>query len=475
MENKSYAIPRAFSDSTGYMDEKMAVYFGGDRTLSTDRVVELLVSTSFGANSILYAVWLGYLMGMWALVIHFAWCASFCLLAKFSRKVYEHTSIHDFLGCCFGKTAKKVAAVCSMIGLLYFAGWEIAIAKSGLEPFIPNESGNIQTILIGLVICIALLYTILGGQRVNGHINLIMNKVKISLLAIIIIGVFYALNTQGSLSISILVPDFMSAVKNLGVFGLVTNVLLNLSWQFVDNSSWQIISTGGENRGEGINRCLKTTAIKIFAIYFGETLLGASLRGVSGLDSDNILSGIVYIIGNYGGAIFAIGAVLLILISMMSLIDGMTLSVAQTIMVDLNLSKIIQSINKKRTSGISLSRVLTFVLGVLAAWGIQFMLSAVGCSIFDFVYVFTIVQLGLIGPIVIGLIFKPQNLYGMTISIVFSIAIGFMMSVYGNIYGISWFVDGAGATTVLISLLISIALYISYKKKKGLKMYSRSD
>lgn len=465
------AVPRKFSDCTGYLDEKMARYFGGDRVLSEDIVVELLVSTSFGANSILYAVWLGYLMGMWAMLIHFAWCMSFCLMAYFSERIYTHTSIHDFLSCLFGPVTKKLAAICSIVGLLYFTGWEIAIAKSGLEAsaLSPKVSSPYTwSILVALVVCIALLYTVVGGQHANGFANLIMNKIKLILLVIIAVTVLFTLNNGGQITAVTLIPSFSEAIRNIGVAGLITNVLLNLSWQFVDNSSWQIISLGCETGQYSANRALKRTAIQIFAIYGVETLLGASLRGLSGLDSDNILSGIIYIVGTYGNFL-GFCAISLILLSMMSLIDGMSLSVAQTIMVDLDFGKILNRVcPTQSSSSLRTARVVTLLLGALAAWGIQFLLEGLGSSIFDFVYIFTIVQLGLIGPVIFGLTFSPRHIPKVWVSIAVPIAIGFLMNILGGIWGVSWLSDIAGAVTATSSFVICLMLYWIWKRKGGI-------
>ena len=470
MINNVNVLPRKFSDCTGYLDDKMTKYFGGDRTLSKEKVVELLVSTSFGANSILYAVWLGYLMGMWAMIIHFAWCMSFYLLSKFSKQIYTHTSIHDFLSCHFGSIAKKVAAICSCIGLLYFAGWEIAIAKSGLDSFtMTSEMGKswVWSVLLLVMICIALLYTVIGGQRANGYVNLIMNRIKAVLLVAIGLGIFYTLSNYNQFSYDILIPDFTDALKSIGLTGLITNIFINISWQFVDNSSWQIISSGRDAGIGTISASLKRTGLQIFLIYAVETFLGASLRGISGLDSDNVLSGIVYIIGGQGNIFFVLCIVILLLLSMMSLIDGMSLSVAQTIMVDLNFGEIIKKIKPNCQSGIQTARIITLFLGALAAWGIQFVLAGFGKSIFDFVYVFTIVQLSLIGPIIMGLVFQPKYIPRMWVSIIISLILGFLLNILGNAYSISWLCDIAGTVTAVSSFAISgFLLIVSRNCKK---------
>ncbi|OGO87116.1 MAG: hypothetical protein A2Y24_05915 [Clostridiales bacterium GWE2_32_10] len=89
-------LPRRLGDTEGGDLDK---YFLGGREVATKRASNLLISTSFGANAILYAAWLGYTMGFWAILIQAAWCLSFLLLARFADQVYHHTSLHDFLGC----------------------------------------------------------------------------------------------------------------------------------------------------------------------------------------------------------------------------------------------------------------------------------------------------------------------------------------------------------------------------------------
>ena len=468
MDNNASTIPRSFSDCTGYFDDKMARYFGVDRTISDDKVVELLVSTSFGANSILYAVWLGYLMGMWAMLIHSAWCLSFCFLAFFSKRIYTHTSIHDFLSCHFGPSVKRVSAICSCVGLLYFTGWEVAVTKSNLEVFsIQFFLGEtwIWSLLLIAVVCVALLYTIIGGQQANGWVNAVVNRIRFILLGIIVLGILNVLCAGKQPILNMLLPRFGVAIKNLGVAGLVTNIFINLSWQFVDNSSWQILSSGRMSRADDTCKSLKRTALIVLIVYAAETFLGAALRGVSGLNSENILSGIIYIIGKKGAMLIAVTTVILLLLSLMSLVDGMSLSVAHTIMVDLNFLNNTNRLRRHKLPGIQTARMVTLLLGILAAWGVQYILGSIGKNVFDFVYIFTVAQLSLIGPILIGLVLRPQCVFNMWIGIVVSLIIGIALNVYSNLSGILWIGDMAGATTAMSSLGIGLLLYHKWNKR----------
>lgn len=454
---------RNFTDCSGYTDVKTASYFGMDRSLSQSKIIHLLVSNSFGANSILYAVWLGYLMGMWSLIIHIAWCISFLLLIKFSKIIYSHTSIHDFLDCCFGSVTKRISAICSIIGMIYFMAWEITSARSGLsylENSIGGEQNNCFSIIIYMCVIIALLYSIIGGQRMNGYINIILNFLKEGLLVVIIIGIFIAMKDKSSIIISNLFPNPKSSIQNIGIIGLFSNIIFNLLWQFVDNSTWQIISYGVDKNTYNINKNLKKTSAKIFVIYFTETILGASLRSIAGLNSDNILSGIIYLFGSHGNIILLFLTIFMILLSVMSLVDGISLSTAQTIMVDLKIGKRISKKHSNMKSQIRVAQILTFCLGIIGAWVIQIFLNYLGKNIFDFVYVFTVVQLGLIGPILIALFKKNHyaNMSKIYISIPISIITGLLCNILGNLKHISWITEMSGAITIFVSCIMSISI-----------------
>ena len=70
----------------------------GGRTLGKMSIVNLLLSSSFGVNALFYAVWLGFTVGVWGLVIQGAWALSFVLLTPYSDRLRSGNSLHDFLG-----------------------------------------------------------------------------------------------------------------------------------------------------------------------------------------------------------------------------------------------------------------------------------------------------------------------------------------------------------------------------------------
>lgn len=142
----------------------------GGRTLERSAVVHLLLSSSFGINALFYASWLGYHIGIWALVIQASWAASFFLLSRFSAKFVEIRSLHDFLGVTFGKRTRVLAAWCSLVGIVYFVGWEVGIGESAIESFViealaypPSEAAELADLFVLGVSCLhASLYKHVG-------------------------------------------------------------------------------------------------------------------------------------------------------------------------------------------------------------------------------------------------------------------------------------------------------------------------
>lgn len=438
-------LPRTLSDT------QLDGYFLGNRSIKTRQVTNLLISTSFGANAILYAAWLGYAMGIWAIVIQIAWCLSFILLSKFSNQIYKYTSLHDFLGVKFGNVVRIISAICSALGLLYFMGWEIAIAQSGLESLAFNNVN--WNLIVGTFILIAIVYTFINGRKLVSVIDTILNALKFIILIIIVIALGINLGSSGDLSFNLIIPSFSESVAVLGILGFVTNLVFNLSWQFVDNSSWQTISSNSSEDKHGTKKSLFGASGGVFlTVAFLGTFLGAFLRVRTGLDSDNILGAVSLGMSSNLANITNFSVAALLLLSMISLVDNSTLSVAQSIISDIGLFKKNLENNKYK---LNIVRVITIVLGLIAAWGVRVFIDFLGGSIFDFVYVFIILQLSLLGPILVGFISKKSNSKYIWVSIVLPLIIGFSLSIIGTITGMTELVDVAGTASAISSIIFA--------------------
>jgi hypothetical protein len=431
-------------------------YFLASRSLKRSFIVNLLLSAAFGVNAILFAAWLGYLMGLWAFAIQIAWSLSYILLARYVRSVSGATSLHDFLGQRFGRATRRVAAVCSIIGLTYFVGWEVSIARVTLAGFASTGSTTSfqwlvvrASVFIGIAAAIAILYSSLFGRRADAHANRVLNVLKSTLLIgiVAVLAVAAALSSHSSLGHELL-PPLNKAVTAVGAVGLLTSLLFNLAWQFVDNSSWQSFNSGKAADPQTMTKDLGRTALWAFITVNGlGTLAGALMRGVNDVTSNNILVRMSAVVPRFGG-VLAVAICILVFASMISLIDVIILAITQALVVDVGVFGRKISVVRKMHA-----RVVVLAVGALAAWGVQAWVNWLGGSIFNFVYIVVIAQLSLSGPVLVGLIKGSRSHSFMWLIILCSGLVGVVSSVIGSALSISVLVDGAGALTVAISII----------------------
>ncbi len=258
------------------------------------------------------------------------WMVSFFLLARFSQQIYQSVSLHEFLGEKFGVATRKLAALCSVIGITYFIGWEVAVANSALQSstvsFVAGaEYGNA---LLFLALLVAIFYSTTWGRRASGSVNVWLNFIKISCLILLLALLGYSFVHHGH-SFAALLPKLSEAIAAMGVVGLLTNIIFNISWQFVDNSSWQSISSmDTEKRHQSASAIRHAGVLTLLTVNGIGTLLGALLRPTHGVDSTNALGQIVQSISSLQ-PIAVIAMIVLIVLSVISLFDGAILSISQ--------------------------------------------------------------------------------------------------------------------------------------------------
>lgn len=430
-------------------------FFLAGRSLNRLSVVSLILSSSFGLNAVFYAAWLGYLMGAWALLIQAGWALSFVLLARFSGTLRSVTGLHELLGRRFGSTTRRVASVCSIIGLTYLVGWEVSIGKSALSAplgsvFHRGGRGELLHVglIVGLAVLVAIAYSAGVGQRANAQVDRVLNLIKVLLLIGIVLVVLRSASLIDGFSLGhTLFPSFGVALSAIGPLGFLTSLLFNVCWQFVDNSTWQAFTSGAEVEDTRAAGTLRWSGLSVFVTVglFG-TLLGALLRSSPMVSPDNILSIAGGSMPGWAGWVGS-GLLVLVLASVMSLVDGMFLSVAQSIVVDLAFAK--------RGWKVRLwhAKAATVMVGLASAWGISWFVQLLGGSIFDFVYVLVVVQLGLIGPVVVALVSRRCRSRFMWLPIGLSVSAGLVAVLVGSSLGAKILVDGAGTLTTVLSLL----------------------
>jgi hypothetical protein len=455
------------------LGESLTDFLLAARRLPRVSVVSLLVSSSFGLNALFYATWLGYTIGAWALVIQVAWALSFVLLVPFTKSFYAISSLHDLLGRRYGTATRVVAASCSLAGMIYLVGWEVGIARGLFTSFfqsmpsasLAGPSSQGEFLIVGIVM-ITLAYTAFGGLTGNAYINLGLNAAKL-VLTFVLIGyaVVHFYRLAGNSWAESAFPSFGSAISQLGLWGILTNVLFNLSWQLVDNSSWQSIIGGSHAETRAVKKNLVWSGAVIFmTVGLLGTALGIGVSALEGLTPEQVL---VQAAMSVYGNVEVITAIIvgLVVACVMSLVDGMLLACALTAIGDILPST---RFGQRMTDAQQLRAVkLTLAAcAVLAVWGIDVLIRQIGGTIFDFVYIVVITQLALLGPVVFCLVGRHGSRW-MWISILSALAFGFGAAVLGVALSRQYLVDGAGTFTIVASCLTAGLIHLLARRREG--------
>lgn len=432
--------------------------------LKSSSVIHLLISSSFGLNAVFFAAWLGYAIGIWSLIIQLAWSISFFLLIPASKYFSQIESLHDFLGQRFGIVTRIFAAICSLIGINYLIAWEVSIDSSVIMPLLPVDgyflnSTLITTSLIFFATLITIWYTSFFGLKGNAFVDKILNFAKILILLLICgVAFIYFLKFPTSVIVNSIFPPFDKVILNLGIMGFITNIIFSLTWQFVDNSSWQSIIGGSKISRMSTSKSLKYSGFYIFLVVnLLATFLGISLSAINNVSPDNILSIVAGLMPIYK-EIISIGIIFLSIFSLMSLIDGMLLASSSIISLDIFpnikiLSKLINNFDK-------VARLTVIIFGFISIWGIQYIFKLLNLNLFDLVYIVIVSQLSLIGPVIIGIFSKRKNIKFMWLSILAGLIMGFGASIVGGALGNKILTDGAGTFSVISSLAVSLFLLL---------------
>lgn len=422
------------------------------RKLKSHSIVSLLLSSSFGLNAIFYAAWLGYAIGMWALLIQAAWSISFFLLIPASKQFTNIASLHDFLGQQFGSKTKLLSALCSIVGIMYFVAWEVSINVSTITPLLHTSQSLPAGLFIGCFALITISYTLLFGLRGNAVIDSCINLVKLIILTGMYgISLHHFVGMPSETIYKALFPTWSTIVTNLGILGFATNIIFNLAWQFVDNSSWQSIIGGSKNSTDATSRNLKYSGFVIFlTVNLMSTLIGISLAHVSTITPDNILSTISGLMPQYGELV-STGIIILSIGSLMSVVDGMLLSLALTLNTDIIPKKFLRTFNPRTRMKLIQASIVLF--GLIAIWGISLILKAFHVNLFDFLYIIVISQLSLTGPVLFGLYTNSSKSEKMWMSIIAALGVGFGSLLIGGLTDNKMLMDGAGTFVVIISII----------------------
>jgi len=445
-------------------EQPLTEYLLANTKLTRLPVISLLLSSSFGLNAILYQVWLGYSIGMWGLIIQTVWAASFWLLSFHVKKIRQQRSLHGLLGEHFGPTTRIIAGICSIIGIMLLMSWETEIGRTTLFGLLTaSGEGKAESVkaasewLIGGIVFGCMIYTILGGLSGNAYADIGLNSLKIAAVLLVMAFLFQRENTP--ITWNALFPS----INSMGWYGILTNVVFSILWQYVDTSTWQSVIAGSSEEIKKSVWSLRLSAISIIiAPGIIGTLAGIALQGATGITSENVLSQSVLLTGGSSSIVLFI-AFILIVACMLSLLDGLILATVYTSIIDiLHPNKKIQELDSNTDYArklLSAARFLVVCIAIFATWGIRKLFTTMGIETFEIMYIVIIAQLALIGPVVVALISEKQ-ITSMWVSIVSAIAVGSLMVYFGWEYKeTSSAIDLAGTITALVSVSMAGLLY----------------
>jgi Na+/proline symporter len=445
-------------------------FFWAGRSLRIKDVASLLLSSSLSLNGILYQAWLGYSIGWPAVLIQAAWCASFFWMATRASRIQElaeRGTLHGILGATFGAKTAMLGACASIVGFTLLIGWEFAVAVSLFEAVVPSSYAVAR--LIGILIAlVAAFYTCLGGIRANAKANNFQNLLAAAALIVAVILIVQRAGPNAHFS-ALDTGSFGRLLKNLGAWGLVTNIVFSLLWQFVDMSNWQSL-TSGEPTERNTRQALRVGSVAVFFFpgVIG-TAMGVYLSNVGNLTSDNIVSQLVINLATFSPWV-CVTLLAGLMAAMLSTIDGYFLAVAQSLTWDLLKRRDVKAllIRESQGGGLSepdradsqtaillLSRLAIVLVAIASTLGILALKWIGHLDLFQLVYVVTIAQLAL-APSVLALLYRKEHVNGF-LSILAGLVIGFGVLAIGVSQSLQWLIDGSATFGCAVAALALFA------------------
>lgn len=443
-------------------------YLLANKDLKQQSVISLLLSTSFGLNPLFFQIWLGYTVGGWSLITQAASSLGFLFLVPYTRKIKTCVSLHDFLGQRFGDQTRIVAGFCSLVGIMFMICWESSVGTSAINSIFLQDKGtsvynvNFATnLLTGAIIFGSLFYTILGGLRGNASADILLNILKIGLIVLFTFLIFWGVeaNTLDNF-IDGFFPSIEIMEKNLGWLGLFTTLAFGLAWQFVDNSTWQSVIAGANHSDLEVKSNLRWTSFAIFiAPGIIGTILGIGLFTIKDINTDNVFSTILSLLP-MEEHINVILIFLLIVSSIMSMLDGLFLTSAFTLTIDiLYPNKSFETLDEDFFGAQKILlrlRIFLVLIAITSVWGLSYLFSYLELNLFQFVYVVMVTQLALFGPSIITLSTKRVAIFPIWWPIVGALVFGFGSVLLGKSIENAYLTEGAGTLTILLSVLFTM-------------------
>jgi Na+/proline symporter len=219
-------------------------FFVGGRNIGFPLFTQTTWGSSFAfGNSIFYAIWLGYALGLSALWFQALWALGMFIYGLLLPRLVLHTqnyTLHGFLGSHYGNSSRIVASLISTIGLIILLGFEISFAAQFF-----TQITNLQHLewLVVLVLSIFIVtFCSIGGYSANVLTDKITNRLAFILLFALLSMIIF--NNQ---------PEILDVISTKRILDSLTD-FSSSNWVFltglaffslfniVDMSNWQNVS-----------------------------------------------------------------------------------------------------------------------------------------------------------------------------------------------------------------------------------------
>jgi Na+/pantothenate symporter len=450
--------------------------------------VPLFTQTTWGSsfafgNSIFYAAWLGYTMGLSALWIQGLWALGMCCYALLIPRLIvftENHTLHGFLGSRYGATCRIAASLVSVVGLLICLGFEISFAAQYFA-----RATNIRP-LEWLVVAIAATFVAtfcsIGGFRANSVTDRLSNYLAFTALVTVLGAVVWRYREQlgTAFTPSVLWASATDFSQSSGPFlgGLACFALFNV----VDMTNWQTVSSNSlddaltsasvEQRRKMRRAMFRAAGLFLVAPVILGTLIGYVLRVVKQGTEDqaNFMWKLVSDVLPSDPILATIGLSLLTFAFMASSLagtDSWLLATGQTLSWDLFDYKKFKSrgfrpahfSDETHDKITSRARWILMVVGVIGACVVYYVSTYVWKDIFQLQFVIFGGGLAMLPPLLHGIFSKNPPPLIVSVAAVGSIIVGYASAI--GLFSYSLYTHDADIVSPLpmVSLGVSAAIF----------------
>lgn len=241
----AYYILLAQKRKSSRVDE----FFVAGRNIGLPLFTQTTWGSSFAfGNSIFYAVWLGYTIGLSALWIQAVWAIGMVCYALLLPRLIgftENYTLHGFLGSLYGPWCRVTASLVSVLGLLILLGFEVSFVAQYFA-----QVTNLQRVEWLVVLATATFiatFCSIGGFKANTVTDRLSNYIAVGAMLVLLMLMIFQNGSQLATGFSRSAiwnsaTDF-SSQNAIYLTGLAFFALFNI----VDMSNWQNVSANSLN------------------------------------------------------------------------------------------------------------------------------------------------------------------------------------------------------------------------------------